>query len=128
MLNIDNVKIDIGNGYRLSISQDAQGLSYSNRKNGTVEIAVFDENDAFVKLSGHDPLKPNKLERVILHVLHVPVIGIGGESESVNGLYRILLLSPLLIPLLLEILESSLKSLDLIVQIGHHALLSPVMM
>lgn len=44
-INFNNVRIDLGNGYTLSLSQNFEGdknLTYSDREEGTVEAGVFD--------------------------------------------------------------------------------------
>lgn len=57
MIQMNNVQIDLGEGYRLSISQYTDGksdLTYSNRRAGTVEIAIFDPDGNFFPLQEHD--------------------------------------------------------------------------
>lgn len=58
MIEMNNVQIDIGGGYTLSISQfridGKDGATYSNREDGTVEIAILDPDANFVPLQEHD--------------------------------------------------------------------------
>lgn len=59
MIEMNNVQIDIGGGYTLSISQfridGKDGATYSNREDGTVEIAILDPDANFVPLRPPGP-------------------------------------------------------------------------